>query len=111
MKLHSHALRWCARLLSVLSLGLVLLFVLGQRPSLHEFSAKEATLFLFFPVGVCVGLIIAWWRERVGGSIAVASMAAFYAVEYAISRSLPSGPWFLLLASPGILFLLARPAK
>jgi len=37
--------------------------------------------FLFFPVGICVGLIVAWWREGLGGAITVSSLLIFYAIH------------------------------
>jgi hypothetical protein len=51
-------------------------------------------------------MVVAWWREALGGGIAVASLAAFYLLDRVLSSSFPRGFAFALLAVPGFLFLL-----
>jgi hypothetical protein len=102
-------LRWSARALSIISLCFVLLFAFGQIPSLSALTRHEVMLFAFIPVGMCLGLIIAWWRERLGGAIVVGSIIGFYLVHYLGAQKLPTGPWFLILALPGFLFLFCPP--
>lgn len=97
-------LRWIARLWAVLSLLFLLAFVVGEGLGLR--SPRDLVAFLFFPVGVGAGLVIAWWRERLGGLIAVGSLAAFYLTLYLFDGRWPRGPYFLLVAAPGLLFLL-----
>jgi len=74
---------------------------------LSHFTARELLLFLFFPLGVCVGMVVAWWREGLGGGISVGSMAAFYLADRLMSSSFPRGLAFAALAVPGFLFLLS----
>jgi len=50
-------------------------------------------------------MILAWWREGLGGGITVGSLVAFYILHTATAGSLPRGPWWLVLAVPGFLFL------
>jgi hypothetical protein len=50
-------------------------------------------------------MILAWWKEGLGGSITVGSLAAFYILYIATAGNLPPGPWWLVLAVPGFLFL------
>jgi len=100
------ALRWTARVWSVLALGVVLLFAFGEGLHLAAFSARELVLFLFFPVGICLGMALAWRWEGLGGGITVASLAAFYLVERLTSHSFPRGYALLVLSAPGFLFLL-----
>jgi hypothetical protein len=99
--------RWTARGLSVVSVGIVLLFVIGEGLDFSRFSAHALTLFAFFPFGVCLGQIIAWRKPVLGGSLTIASVAAFYAIHWFSTSRLPNGYAFLLLASPSLLFLLS----
>lgn len=86
--------------------AILLVFACGEGLHLSRFSARELLLFVFFPLGFCVGMVLAWWREVLGGGITVASLAAFYLVDRLVSSSFPRGFAFLLLALPGFLFLL-----
>jgi hypothetical protein len=100
------ALRWSARVLGTLAMGVVLLFAFGEGLNLSHFTARELVLFLFFPLGVCLGLALAWRWEGLGGGIAVASIAAFYLVHRLTSSGFPRGFAFAAFAAPGFLFLL-----
>jgi hypothetical protein len=99
-------LRWSARVLSILAVGVVLLFAFGEGLNLSHFTAPQLVLFAFFPIGVCLGMALAWRWEGLGGGIAVASLAAFYLVDRLTSSSFPRGFAFVALAAPGFLFLL-----
>ncbi len=104
-------LRWAARLASLASLGFVLLLAIGEGGNqLHTKPgdwARDLALGVFFPYGLCIGMVLAWWRQGWGGGITVASVFAFYAVHFAFSGTLPRGPWLAIVASPGALFLLS----
>jgi hypothetical protein len=100
------ALRWTARVLSILAAGVVLLFASGEGLNLSHFTARELVLSVFFPIGVCLGMVLAWRWEGLGGGVTVASLAAFYLVERLTSSSFPRGYALVALASPGFLFLL-----
>ena len=100
------ALRWTARLWSLLSIGLVLLFAIGEGLNFSRFTPREWCLFLFFPLGLGLGMLLAWRWEGWGGGLAVASLAAFYLADRLSSSSFPRGWAFLAVAAPGFLFLL-----
>jgi hypothetical protein len=100
-------LRWSARTLSLFSIGIVLLFAIGEVLNLSRFTPRELVLFMFFPLGVCLGLALAWWREALGGGITVLSLAAFYLLNWHWSSRFPRGYAFIVLALPGFLFLLS----
>jgi hypothetical protein len=68
---------------------------------------REMVGFLFFPVGISIGMILGWKNEFIGGLIAVASLAFFYVWNFIVAGYFPTGPWFLLLVAPGFLFLIA----
>ena len=109
----SSIVRWIARIWSILSIGFVLFMFVGaglnEGVDLARFSARDVIGLAFFPLGVCVGLVLAWRRERLGGLITVGSLVAFYLAMLISDGRFPRGPYFALVAAPGLLFLL-RPA-
>ncbi|MGA3179920.1 MAG: hypothetical protein ABSF38_06220 [Verrucomicrobiota bacterium] len=100
------ALRWSARVLSILAVGVVLMFAFGEGLNLSRFTARELVLFVFFPFGVCLGMALAWRWKGLGGGITVGSLAAFYLADRLMSSSFPRGFAFAAFAAPGFLFLL-----
>ena len=101
-------LRWSARILSIIVVGILLVFAFGEGLNLSHFTARELLLFVFFPLGFCVGMVVARWREGLGGGITVGSLAAFYLAHRLLSSGFPRGWAFVALAVPGFLFLLYR---
>ena len=99
-------LRWTARILSILSISIVLLFMIGEGIHLSSFNLQSLLMFLFFPIGLYLGMLVAWKREGLGGIITIASLAGFYLVHRLTSPYFPKGPAYLILALPGFLFLL-----
>ena len=99
-------IRWLARLWSVASIGLILAFLVGEGFHPSQIRPSEWLGLAFFPVGITVGMVFAWWKEGLGGTITVASLAAFYVLHAATSGAMPRGLAFLTFAMPGFLFLL-----
>ncbi len=99
-------IRWTARAWSVASVGLVLAFLVGEGFHPSQVQAREWLGLVFFPFGITVGMILAWWREGLGGAITVASLTVFYLIHFATAGALPKGWAFLVFAMPGFLFLL-----
>jgi hypothetical protein len=99
------ALLWAARLLSLVS-GALLLAFLGPGEAMRPTPAQIVGL-AFFPGGVLLGFALGWWRPALGGVVALASLAAFYAWHVATAGRWPGGPWFLLFSSPALLFFAA----
>ena len=93
-----------ARISSAISIGIIVFFFIAHLTG-DEFtkvlSMKEGALFLFFPIGVCLGQIIAWRRELIGGVITVISIGAFNLID--------GSPYDFsmidALALPGVLFI------
>ena len=101
-----YGLRWTARILSAICLIILLLFIFGESSDWSKVTGKQFVGLLFFPVGLVVGLIIAFWKEFLGGAIAVGSVAAFYVVYgLLLNASLMQGWWFIVFVIPGALFL------
>ena len=100
------SLRWIARVCSILSVGVLLLFFVGEGFNPTKVAPREWVGLLFFPFGVVVGLMLAWWREGLGGVISVGSLLAFYVLYgLLLSGAIPRGSAFLLFAAPGGLFV------
>lgn len=102
------ALRWAARGGSIATLLFIGAFFFGEAFSgdANMPTAAEWIAIALFPLGLLVGLTIAWWRELAGGVIALASVAGFYLWNVVVWGDLPSGPFFVLLALPAVLFVI-----
>ena len=87
---------------------MLLVLAFGEGLNLARLSGGELLMFLFFPLGLCVELMVAWRLEVLGGGITVASLAGFYLVDSLLSSSFPRGCAFALLAVPGFLFPAVR---
>jgi len=102
----THAILWTARILSFVSIGVVLLFMVGEGFDYIRLKLTEWILFLFFPFGISLGMFLSWWREGIGGSITVGSLVMFYVIHFATTGKFPNGWAWLVLTIPGFLFLL-----
>ncbi len=78
----NRAIRWIARGWSIASIGFVLLILVGELVYPHAPAPTEFRdllgLFLF-PFCTCLGMILAWRWEGLGGTITIGSLLAFYA--------------------------------
>lgn len=102
--------RWTARALSLASLGFLLLIFVGEALFPPDVETTLPTLvdwiaMAFFPVGLLVGMALGWWRPLSGGLIGVASMVVFYLIITVDRGRVPTGPWFAIIASPALLFM------
>ncbi len=102
-------IRWTARITSAISALIILMFFIGEdyqegyQPLLH-LSPKDSLLMVAF-FALWLGLILGWKRELAGGLLTLSGLAAFYLIYYLFSASFPRGPFFLIFASPGFLYL------
>jgi hypothetical protein len=101
--------RWLARVTSLVSAGLLLLFIIGEGGSgPNPITAREWIGLLFFPFGVVVGMLIAWRREVLGSLVSIGSLACFYIVYgLVLAHRLQLGSAFALFTAPAFLFLLS----
>jgi hypothetical protein len=102
----TQVVRWVARVWSIASIGLVIAFLIGEGFHPEQLSLAERIGFLFFPVGICIGMVLAWWKEGLGGSITVGSLLTFYLIHVATAGALPKGWAWIAFAAPGFLFVL-----
>ena len=99
------ALRWIARIASLLSISVLSLFLFGGGEEQRILQSMEVIGFLFFPVCVASGFLVSWRYELVGSIISMVGLCGFYGWHLARSGDWPTGPWFLIFASPAIGFL------
>lgn len=99
--------RWLARLTSLVSIGMLALFLFGEPFNPSRITAREWIGLAFFPAGVAIGMTIAWWKEGLGAAISLASLLSFYTIFGWLLGSRVNGPWFIVLVSPAFLFLVA----
>ena len=95
-----------ARVGSIASITLLILLFMGEAFRPAEISPNEWAGLLFFPIGVMVGMIVAWWKEGLGAAVTVLSLLAFYMVYGYLLKNHIGGWAFIVFASPGFLFLL-----
>ncbi len=102
-------IRWTARITSAVTALIIIMFFIGEdyeegyQPLLN-LSLKNSLLMVAF-FALWLGLILGWKRELAGGLLTISGLAAFYLIYYLFSASFPHGPFFLIFASPGFLYL------
>lgn len=95
-----------ARVGSIASITLLVMLFVGEGADPSKISSNEWVGLVFFPLGVVIGMAIAWWKEGWGWVITLGSLLGFYVVWGFLLRNHIGGWWFLIFASPGFLFLL-----
>lgn len=100
------ALRWSARIIGALLVGLVLLFALGEGVRFRDFDAVTGSMAVVFLVALA-GMVVLWRWELIGGVMVLVGMGGFYAIDFLASGDLPSG-WVLPVCFvPGVLALVS----
>ena len=107
--LAAKVLNWIARIWSLAGIGFVLLFLFGEVVSDKGVGPTAAEWFglALWPGGVAFGLAIAWFRKRIGGAVSIGSLIAFYLWNFLERGRFPDGPYFLLVAAPGVVFIVS----
>jgi len=110
MKLASNwslmGLEWLARIASLASIALLGALFIGEALHPSQVGAKEWVGLVFFPGGVMLGMVLAWWKEGLGAAVTVGSLVAFYLIYGYLLRNHLGGWAFVTFAAPGFLFLL-----
>ena len=97
---------WIVKLSIKASLLILFCFVVahlwegGPKPVESEWIGLS-----FFPIGVMLGLAMTLRYPIAGGILVAASLLSFYAWHFFESARLPTGPFFILFAAPGLLML------
>lgn len=95
-----------ARVGSIASITLLVMLFAGEGLHPSQVAPMEWFGLFFFPFGVMVGMVIAWWKEGLGAAITLGSLLGFYLVYGYLMRYHIGGWAFIVFASPGFLFLL-----
>lgn len=101
------AVRWFARISGTLLVGFLGLFVVGYGglPNVLALQVPEQ-LGLLGMAMIAFGALLGWWRDLVGGVVALSGFVLFCSVEFAVNGAAPGGviPLFCL---PGVSLILA----
>ena len=96
--------RWSARILSIASTLVLLLFLFGEPFNVSRITPKEWAGLALFPFGVIVGFAIAWRKEILGGAITLACVVSVCLLYVRVfSQAWP----FAVFAFPGVLFIIS----
>ena len=105
-------IRWVARIWSIFSIITILTLLSltvggatggqGPRPTLQQWIGLA-----LLPIGIGVGLVLAWYREKLGGILALGCLISFYGWNLLGSGRFQGGPFFFSMAVPSLLFFLA----
>ena len=97
---------WGGRILSLLVVGMALvMFVREGGFDPRRLSLVEGVEMVLF-WSVCAGLLLAWRWAGLGGAVSILCVLLFYLIEFAGSGSFPRGWALVLMAVPGLLFVL-----
>jgi hypothetical protein len=105
LKIVVAALKWIARILSVVSIFMLAGSFAYEDIVTESMTFKELTMLLCFPVGVIFGMIIAWWWEGIGGGITLMSLIGLYIFSYIFFGVFPEGNEYVKYSSPGMFFI------
>jgi hypothetical protein len=97
--------RWTARVLTALLVGLVLVIFIGEGFNPLRLKGVEVIQMIFFWTA-CIGMVIAWRWQVLGGALSLSAMILFFAVEFFVTGGLPRGLALYLMLLPGTLFLM-----
>jgi hypothetical protein len=101
-------LRWAARLGSVAVAGFVALLWYHQPPRLTDLPVRAAGQLALLMLAVA-GLLLGWWRERLGGAVAVAGFAGLLLLEGITKHQFPVVPPLFVMLLPALLYLVVGP--
>jgi len=104
-----HVVRWIARISSGFIAALILLIFIGEGVAegfglILQLSIHESMMMIAFIAG-WIGLLLGWKWELYGGLLVICGVVVFYLLNYLFTNTLPGGPFFLIFAFPGPLFL------
>ena len=105
-------IRRAARILSVIYFVIFVFIIIMETIYQHggEASPRDLVLVAFIPVGVFLGMALAWRWEGLGGAISTLSVIGFYVAMFILDGDLPQAMVFTMLIPliiPGILFLIS----
>ncbi len=100
-----NVVRWTARILALLLVGVFLVFMVGQGFNPLALKGAEIAQSAVLLVALA-GMLLLWRWELPGGTMVVAGMAAFYAINFAAAGRFPGHFVFPLCFVPGVLAII-----
>ena len=100
--------RWIARIAGSLLVLFVLVSFIGnvlEPLGTGKITTQDIPLMIGF-ISMVMGIIVAWFREGIGGLLTVGGFVFFYAAHLIIHKNLPGGLFFVFFLIVGLLFLL-----
>ena len=94
---------WTARIAAALIVlfSVMMLVGYGINPQGNPPTSTEKLLLALFPIGMCLGYVIGWFRPLIGGVLSWAAIVAFVLIQRNAGMVIILG----LLGIPGILFI------
>ena len=103
-------LRWTARVASILVAVTFVLLWWHQPPHLAQLPSMILAQLVLMTAAV-LGLLLGWWRERLGGSIAALGFIGFLVLEGIARHRFPMIPALFVMLLPSLLWLVVGPAR
>jgi hypothetical protein len=101
-------LLWTARVLGTLFVALFIFVGVSESldPEAPTPTQEEWFHLALFPIGVCAGHVLGWWRPLVGGVLSVACLATFFVVMAVAGNGVHDTSAFYIVAVPSYLYIL-----
>ncbi|NOZ39800.1 MAG: hypothetical protein GXP24_06190 [Planctomycetes bacterium] len=97
-----HVLRWTARVIGSSILAFVLVHLVSEGlPKIGDIAPGEWLLWTGFLLSL-IGFALLWKWELTGGIVALAGIALFYVMNFALSGKFPGGWVFPIFFVPGV---------
>ena len=99
--------RWVTRIVSIIIVGIFLLFFIGEGfiPNIPKLTTTEFLLIICIPVLFTTGVVIAWKKEIVGGIIIISSILLFNIIDIIKSPKPKIEIEFGILLLVGIMYI------
>ena len=97
------ALLWVARIMGTLIVLFCVMMMIGYAVNPHEPVPEDFEMFLLalFPIGMCVGYLVAWKWPLIGGVVSLVCLATFLVALGEADMILT----IAFLSIPGVLFV------
>lgn len=103
-------LRWTARVASLIVAVVFALLWWHQPPRLGELPPMVLAQLVLMTVAV-LGLVLGWWRERLGGAVAVIGFVGYLVLEGFARHRFPLVPPLFGMLLPALLYLVVGTAR
>ncbi|HEX6962300.1 MAG TPA: hypothetical protein VF175_10565 [Lacipirellula sp.] len=99
---------WLGRLAALALVGFFLMFLFGESEGTLNLANQPPRVQLIFLgwAALFLGYAVGWLAPIIGGAMVVAALAGMNVAEWSASGRF-LGPWFLLWAVPGVLYMAA----